>query len=225
MLDRGTDSGAVHAEPALPARAHGSPLRRRPDRAPRAVSKENHMSDNNIRAPPLGRLWVRDPWSDSCGSTRCSWAFWRSPSSYGSSSSSARPRTFMAGDIYISFMTTTPYFALMAIPLTLVVITGEIDLSFGSVMAFGMMGYAVFFKLTGSFWLGFIACLIFGLAGGTAQRHHRREDRRAVPRGHHRHAVPPERRGHDRHQRRGPRHDGDGQFTVSTRPLSARPSA
>jgi len=76
------------------------------------------------------------------------------------------PRTFMSGDIYISFMTTTPYFALMAIPLTLVVITGEIDLSFGSVMAFGMMGYAVIFKLTGSFWLGFVACLIFGLAAG-----------------------------------------------------------
>ena len=48
------------------------------------------------------------------------------------------PRTFLSKEIYISFMSTTPFFALMAIPLTLVVITGEIDLSFPSVMAFGM---------------------------------------------------------------------------------------
>ncbi len=55
------------------------------------------------------------------------------------------PRTFLAKDIYISFMSTTPFFALMAIPLTLVVITGEIDLSFPSVMAFGMVAFDVVF--------------------------------------------------------------------------------
>ena len=38
------------------------------------------------------------------------------------------PRTFLAGDIYVAFMSTTPFFALIAIPLTLVIITGEIDL-------------------------------------------------------------------------------------------------
>lgn len=76
------------------------------------------------------------------------------------------PRTFLAGDIYVSFMSTTPYFALVALPLTLVVITGEIDLSFPSVMAFGMMGYSVLFNATGSFWLGFVACLLFGLVAG-----------------------------------------------------------
>lgn len=76
------------------------------------------------------------------------------------------PRTFLAKDIYISFMMTTPYFAMMAIPLTLVVITGEIDLSFPSVMAFGMAGFDVVFLATGSMWLGFIACLAFGLFAG-----------------------------------------------------------
>jgi simple sugar transport system permease protein len=76
------------------------------------------------------------------------------------------PRTFLAGDIYVSFMSTTPYFALIAIPLTLIVITGEIDLSFPSVMAFGMMAYSVIFKATGSFWLGFVACLVAGLLAG-----------------------------------------------------------
>ncbi len=76
------------------------------------------------------------------------------------------PRTFLAKEIYISFMSTTPYFALIAIPLTLVVITGEIDLSFGSVMAFGMMAYDVVFVATGSIWLGFLGCLLAGLAAG-----------------------------------------------------------
>jgi len=76
------------------------------------------------------------------------------------------PRTFLSPDIYISFMSTTPYFALIAIPLTLVIITGEIDLSFASVMAFGMVGYDVVFVATGSVWLGFFACLAFGLAAG-----------------------------------------------------------
>lgn len=76
------------------------------------------------------------------------------------------PRTFLAGDIYIAFMSTTPFFALVAIPLTLVVITGEIDLSFPSIMAFGMMGYDVVFVATGSVWLGFLACLAAGLLAG-----------------------------------------------------------
>jgi simple sugar transport system permease protein len=76
------------------------------------------------------------------------------------------PRTFLGRDIYVSFMSTTPFFALMAIPLTLVVITGEIDLSFPSVMAFGMMGYDVVFLATGSVYLGFVACLAAGLIAG-----------------------------------------------------------
>ena len=76
------------------------------------------------------------------------------------------PRTFLAGDIYIAFMSTTPFFALMAIPLTLVVITGEIDLSFGSIMAFGMTAFSVVFTATQSVWLGFIACLLAGLGAG-----------------------------------------------------------
>ncbi len=76
------------------------------------------------------------------------------------------PRTFLAGDIYIAFMSTTPFFALMAIPLTLVVITGEIDLSFGSIMAFGMTAFSVVFTATQSVWLGFFACLLAGLGAG-----------------------------------------------------------
>jgi simple sugar transport system permease protein len=90
------------------------------------------------------------------------WAFffWRSP------------RTFGAYDIYNSLMSTTPFFALMAIPLTLVVIAKEIDLSFGSVMAWGMAAFDVVFLLFSTtnpqlgVYLGFIACLLAGLFAG-----------------------------------------------------------
>ena len=76
------------------------------------------------------------------------------------------PRTFLAGDIYVAFMSTTPFFALIAIPLTLVIITGEIDLSFPSIMAFGMTGFDLVFVATRSVWLGFSACLIAGVLAG-----------------------------------------------------------
>ncbi len=76
------------------------------------------------------------------------------------------PRTFLAGDIYVAFMSTTPFFALIAIPLTLVIITGEIDLSFPSIMAFGMTAFDVVFVATKSVWLGFIACLLAGVLAG-----------------------------------------------------------
>jgi simple sugar transport system permease protein len=76
------------------------------------------------------------------------------------------PRTFLAGDIYVAFMSTTPFFALMAIPLTLVIIAGEIDLSFPSIMAFGMTAFDVVFVATKSVWLGFIACLLAGMLAG-----------------------------------------------------------
>src|SRR5512135_1430591 len=90
------------------------------------------------------------------------WAFflWRSP------------RTFGAYDIYNSLMSTTPFFALMAIPLTLVIIAKEIDLSFGSIMAWGMAAFDVVFLLFSTtnpqlgVYLGFIACLLAGLFAG-----------------------------------------------------------
>ncbi len=84
------------------------------------------------------------------------WAFfiWRAPT------------TFLSYDIYNSFMLTTPFFGLVAIPLTLVIIAKEIDLSFTSVMAWGMAGFDVVFVATGSVELGFVACLLAGLFAG-----------------------------------------------------------
>jgi simple sugar transport system permease protein len=84
------------------------------------------------------------------------WAFflWRSPI------------TFKSYDIYNSLMLTTPFFALMAIPQTLVVIVKEIDLSFPSVMAWGVAAYEVVFIATHNVYLGFLACLLAGLLAG-----------------------------------------------------------
>jgi simple sugar transport system permease protein len=80
--------------------------------------------------------------------------YWRSPLAFG------------AYDIYNSLMMTTPFYAIMAIPLTLVIIAKEIDLSFISVMAWGMAVYNVVFIWTGNVYLGFIACLLAGLLAG-----------------------------------------------------------
>jgi simple sugar transport system permease protein len=84
------------------------------------------------------------------------WAFflWRSPI------------TFKSYAIYNSLMLTTPFFALVAIPLTLVIIVKEMDLSFTSVMAWGVAAYSITFRVTQNVWLGFLACLLAGLLAG-----------------------------------------------------------
>ena len=51
------------------------------------------------------------------------------------------PKTFLAPEIYSAFMSSIPFFAVMAIPLTIVVIAKEIDLSFPSIMGMGMVSF------------------------------------------------------------------------------------
>ena len=51
------------------------------------------------------------------------------------------PGTFLNERIYLAFAQTTPFFALMALPLTMVIVAGDIDLSFPSIMALGMVGF------------------------------------------------------------------------------------
>jgi simple sugar transport system permease protein len=76
------------------------------------------------------------------------------------------PGTFLSGNIYAAFATTTPFFALVALPLTLVIISGDIDLSFPSVMSLGMVGFVSAWKSTGSVELGVIAALGVGALAG-----------------------------------------------------------
>jgi len=55
----------------------------------------------------------------------------------------AAPRVFSDIDIYLAFAQTTPLFGIVALSLTIVVITGEIDLSFPSIMALGAAAFAL----------------------------------------------------------------------------------
>src|SRR5262249_16959911 len=72
------------------------------------------------------------------------------------------PTVFLDVDIYKAFAQTTPFFAVLALALTFVVITGEIDLSFPSIMALGTAVFSLLVKADLPQWLA----LIGGFAGG-----------------------------------------------------------
>jgi simple sugar transport system permease protein len=76
------------------------------------------------------------------------------------------PRTFLSREIYGAFMSTIPFFAIIALPLTLVVIASEIDLSFGSIMAVGTLVFVNVFQTTGNLALAFVSCLVAGFLVG-----------------------------------------------------------
>jgi simple sugar transport system permease protein len=83
------------------------------------------------------------------------------------------PGTFLSKQIYSAFMTSIPFFAIMAIPLTIVIIAKEIDLSFPSVMAMGMVAFSFIYNETAFIgsgnirvFLAIIAALLTGLIIG-----------------------------------------------------------
>jgi simple sugar transport system permease protein len=76
------------------------------------------------------------------------------------------PDTFLSPQIYYAFMSTIPFFAIMAMPLTVAVIAGEMDLSFTSIMAIGMVAFIIVHDATGSVLLAFLAALLTGLFAG-----------------------------------------------------------
>ena len=76
------------------------------------------------------------------------------------------PRAFLDYKIYMAFLSTIPFSLVMALGLTFVIIAGEIDLSFTSVMAFSGFIFTYVFIHTGSTILAFIASLTAGLFAG-----------------------------------------------------------
>ncbi len=83
------------------------------------------------------------------------------------------PKTFLAPRIYSAFMASIPFFAIMAIPLTIIVIAGEMDLSFPSIMAMGMVAFNFIHGVTAflhnetlQVFLAIIAALATGAAIG-----------------------------------------------------------
>lgn len=78
----------------------------------------------------------------------------------------AAPDVFLAKEIYFAFMSTIPFFAIMAMPLTALVIAGEMDLSFPSIMAIGMVIFILTYNATSSVILAFLAALAMGVFAG-----------------------------------------------------------
>lgn len=76
------------------------------------------------------------------------------------------PQTFLGGRIYISFLSTIPFIAILALGLTFLVIAGELDMSFPSLMAMAGLLFAEIYLRTASPWLGFVAALAAGGIGG-----------------------------------------------------------
>lgn len=76
------------------------------------------------------------------------------------------PKTFLAPQIYLAFMSTIPFFAVIALPLTMLIIAGEMDLSFPSIMAIGMVGFVTTLNLTGNVFLALLAGLLAGFLAG-----------------------------------------------------------
>jgi simple sugar transport system permease protein len=76
------------------------------------------------------------------------------------------PQVFTRFDIYYSFMSTIPFVGILALSLTFVVILGEMDLSFPSVLAFASWVFGTVFTATGSIFVGGLAALATGIVAG-----------------------------------------------------------
>lgn len=76
------------------------------------------------------------------------------------------PDAFLSQNIYMTFLSTIPFITIVAVGMTLVVVTGEMDLSFASNMAMSGFVFAITAKATGSALLGAFAGLMTGTAIG-----------------------------------------------------------
>jgi len=76
------------------------------------------------------------------------------------------PDTFTGHLIYKSFGQTVPYFGIIALMLTMVIVAGDIDLSFPSVMALGMVGFVWVWDATGNVAIAAITSIGVGAAAG-----------------------------------------------------------
>jgi simple sugar transport system permease protein len=76
------------------------------------------------------------------------------------------PTVFTRYDIYYSFMSTIPFCGIMALSMTLVVVLGEMDLSFPSVLAFSAWMFGWVFEQTGNIWIAMVVCFAIGILAG-----------------------------------------------------------
>jgi simple sugar transport system permease protein len=76
------------------------------------------------------------------------------------------PDTFLSSNIYVSYGQTVAYSGLVALPLTMLITAGDIDLSFPSVMALGMVGFVEVEEATGYVEPAILAALAIGALAG-----------------------------------------------------------
>ena len=76
------------------------------------------------------------------------------------------PQTFLHRRIYMAFMSTIPFSTLLALGLTLLIVAGELDLSFPAIMAISGLCFAKISQATGSPLLGLIGALCAGAFAG-----------------------------------------------------------
>ena len=76
------------------------------------------------------------------------------------------PETFGSGRIYLSLMTSIPFPAILALGLTLLIVSGEMDMSFPAIMAFSSYVFALTFSTTGIAVLALLAALSAGATAG-----------------------------------------------------------
>ena len=96
-------------------------------------------------------------------------------------------------------MSSIPFFAIMAIPLTIVVIAKEMDLSFPSIMAMGMVAFNFTYGATAfinnatiQVFLAIVAALVTGAIIGWLNGYHHRQVRHSFTGRHHRYTIPME---------------------------------
>ncbi|SDP23556.1 ABC transporter permease [Desulforhopalus singaporensis] len=76
------------------------------------------------------------------------------------------PQTFLHSRIYIAFMSTIPFAALLALGLTLLIVAGELDLSFPAIMAVSGFCFSSISQATASPVLGLFGALATGSLAG-----------------------------------------------------------
>lgn len=76
------------------------------------------------------------------------------------------PQTFLHSRIYIAFMSTIPFATILALGLTLLIVAGELDLSFPAIMAISGFCFASISLATGSPLFGLLSALATGAFAG-----------------------------------------------------------
>jgi simple sugar transport system permease protein len=76
------------------------------------------------------------------------------------------PLTFGRANIYAAFMQSVPFFGIVALPLTMLVIGRDMDLSFPSIMAISVTAFVLLYQSTGNVLLAFVACMLTGFLVG-----------------------------------------------------------